>query len=195
MSKSRKSTKKNSRTRRKRGGAGSYKPKVETCENLNSQLSRYREYITILNSDDALKWQGMLDDIKSLKVSLSNSYKVGGRRRRGGAPENDESERYRRAIDDAETEAENFYKGSSLSKLDYDLLSYGEDVRSGIDHYNNKIADIKNEKNWTDQKCKDPVEGGRKSRRKRRRRTNKRKSRRKSRRRKSTKKKRRRRRR
>ena len=190
MSKSRKSTKKNSRTRRKRGGGGRQYDDVVTCENLNRQLSRYREYIQILKSDDARKWQGMLDKIERLKVSLSNSYKVGGRRRRGGAPENDESERYRRAIDDAETEAANFYKSSSLSKLDYDMK---EDVRSGIDHYNEKIEYIKKNPDWVAQGCKDTVEGGRKrTRRKKRRR--RRKSTKKKRRRKSTKKKRRRRR-
>jgi hypothetical protein len=186
MSKSRKSTKKNSRTRRKRGGAGLYSPKVVTCENLNSQLSQYREYIKILQGDDAQKWQGMKDDIKSLKVSLSNTYAQSKKR-----------PIIRDKIKADTAEAIAFYNdSSSLSKLDFNLSRLQEDVGYGIAHYNKEIGYIKNKKEEIMyQGCKDPVEGGRKSRRKRRRRTNKRKSRRKSRRRKSTKKKRRRRRR
>lgn len=66
--------------------------------------------------------------------------------------------------------------------------------KKGIAKYNEEIRYIKENEDWIDQKCKDPVEGGRKrTRRKKRRR--KRKSTKKRRRRKSTKKKRRRRRR
>ena len=156
--------------------------KVKTCENLNSQLSQYKEYINILKGDEAQIWQGMMKTVKKLKDSLPNA-----RRRKRPI--------IRGKIEVATAEAEAFYNKSKLSNLDLNLFLMEEDVGYGIAKYKAEIRYIKEHKDWIDQKCKDPVEGGRKSRRKRRRRTNKRKSRRKSRRRKSTKKKRRRRRR
>jgi len=180
MSKSRKSTKKNSRTRRKRGGGATHSsnpPKVETCEKLNSRLSRYREKIKILNGKQAKKYRGMLGQVNILNGSLSDSYTYAVKKK------------YLLTIDDLEAKATNFYE-KHLKKVPK-VMFKEQTLEEGIAQYNNKIADIKNRNDWIHQKCKDPVEGGRKSRRKRRRRTNKRKSRR----RKSTKKKRRRRRR
>jgi hypothetical protein len=173
MSKSRKSTKKNSRTRRKRGGASRLPPlKVKTCENLNSQLSRYREYITILKSDDARTWQGMMKTVKELEVDRNNAHSRNRPEIRG-------------KIEVATAEAEAFYNKSKLSNLDLNLFRMKEDVGYGIAKYNDKIRYIIEKTDWIDQGCTDTVEGGRKrTRRKKRRR-----------RRKSTKKKRRRRRR
>jgi hypothetical protein len=184
MSKSRKSTKKNSRTRRKRGGGDTHSsnpPKVKTCENLNSQLSWYRENIKILKGDNAKKFRDMLAHVKKLKDSPSNSYTYAKKKK------------YQQMINNLEAGAKNFYE-KYLKKVPIAMFKE-HTLEEGIAKYNEEIRYIKENEDWIDQKCKDPVEGGRKSRRKRRRRTNKRKSRRKSRRRKSTKKKRRRRRR
>lgn len=186
MSKSRKSTKKNSRTRRGGGGEEWSPPpklpplKVKTCENLNSQLSQYKEYINILNGKQAKKYRGMLGQVKKLNEELSNSHTYAVKKK------------YQRMIDDLEAKSENFYK-EHLKKVPISVFK-DHTLEEGIAKYNEEIRYIKENEDWIDQKCKDPVEGGRKrTRRKKRRR--KRKSTKKRRRRKSTKKKRRRRRR